>query len=107
MGPKGQQIKKMKIPTDTPAEFEFGDTVTDIQWRKEDRRTEREGGWGEGGSQEGGNSTVTDAGGIVAKKDQELRGVTVKWTHVRPAKPLSANPGTRKNNNEHLFNILR
>ena len=44
MGPtKGKRVKKTDVPTDTPTEFELGDTVADIQSRREEREArERE-----------------------------------------------------------------
>ena len=38
MGPKmgRKNVRKIEIPTDTPTEFEFGDTVADIQRRREE-----------------------------------------------------------------------
>ena len=34
---KDRKVRKIEIPTDTPPEFELGDTVADIQWRREER----------------------------------------------------------------------
>ena len=72
-------MRRIEVPTNTPTDFELGDTAADIQRRG--RRENREGGGGagggtetregeegEGGSQEGGNSTVTDRGGSSPKK---------------------------------------
>ena len=40
MGPKkGQKSEEDSSPTDTPTEFELGDTATDIQRRREERET--------------------------------------------------------------------
>ena len=42
MGPKkGRRVRKINVPTDTPTEFELGDTAADIQMteeRQEERR---------------------------------------------------------------------
>ena len=38
-------MRKIKVPTDTPTEFELGDTATDIHRRREERKQrEREEG---------------------------------------------------------------
>ena len=38
MGPKkGRRVRKIKVPTDSVPEFELGDTVADIQQRREER----------------------------------------------------------------------
>ena len=74
MGPKTSRknVRMIELPTDTPTEFELRDTAAGIQRRGQEReRRERGGGGinateevqGEGGSQEGGNATVTDRGG--------------------------------------------
>ena len=45
MGPKKgrRNVRKIEVPTDTPAEFEFGETAADIQRRREEReQRERE-----------------------------------------------------------------
>ena len=44
MGPKkGRRVRKIEDPTDSVPEFELGDTVVDIQWRREEREArERE-----------------------------------------------------------------
>ena len=44
MGPKkGRRATKIDVPTDTPTQFEFGDTVADIQQMREEREArERE-----------------------------------------------------------------
>ena len=44
MGPKkGRRVRKIEVPTDTPTEFELGDTATDIQRiRGESEARERE-----------------------------------------------------------------
>ena len=34
---KGRRIRKIKVPTDTPTEFELGDTTADIQRRRKER----------------------------------------------------------------------
>ena len=51
MGPKkGRRVRKIKVPTGTPTEFEFGNMVADIQQgveggkRKGERGTETDGG---------------------------------------------------------------
>ena len=31
-------MKKIKVPNDTPTEFELGDTAADIQWMREERQ---------------------------------------------------------------------
>ena len=39
MGPnKGRRVGKIEVPTDTPAEFEFGDMAADIQREKREAR---------------------------------------------------------------------
>ena len=46
MGPKKSRIvRKIEVPTDTPTEFELGDTVADIQRRREEEeaQTQRRG----------------------------------------------------------------
>ena len=71
MGPKKcrKNVRKTEVLTDTPTEFELGDTVADIQRRRREEREQRErererererggkeiteGGEGEGGSHEG------------------------------------------------------
>ena len=72
MGPKTSRksLRKMEVPKDTSRDFELKDTAADIQrgrgereyWGKDHRETTEEGA-GEGGRQEGRNSTVA-----VAKK---------------------------------------
>ena len=40
MGPKnGRRVRKIEIQTDSPPEFELGDTAADIQRRREERET--------------------------------------------------------------------
>ena len=64
-----KDVRKIDVPTNIPTEFELGDTSGNIQRREERTEGKRggrettEGREGEGGSQEGGNSTVTDSGG--------------------------------------------
>ena len=61
-------MRKIEVPTDTPTEFESGDTATDIQRRREEREQREWGGdretteAGAGGCQDGGNSTVHRGG---------------------------------------------
>ena len=45
MGPeKGKRVRKIEISIDSVPEFELGDTVADIQWRREEREArEKEG----------------------------------------------------------------
>ena len=105
MGPKKSRknVRKIEVPTNTPTEFDLGDTTAGIQRRRE-KREQREGGGRkttergeeERGCKEGGNST--DGGGSGWKKDQELKGVKVKWTQRVEARPahLNPNPGARK-----------
>ena len=53
-------MRRIEVPTDTSTEFELGDTAADTEVEGTETT---EWGYGEGGSQEGGNSTVTDRGG--------------------------------------------
>ena len=66
MGPKkGRRMRKKKVPTDIPAEFELEQTAADIQRRKrkrKERHRNNRGGEGEGVSQEGGNYTLIRGG---------------------------------------------
>ena len=39
---KGRRIRKINVPTDTPTEFELGDTTADIQRRREEARERKE-----------------------------------------------------------------
>ena len=34
---KIRRVRKIEVPTDTPTEFELGDTASDMQGRKEER----------------------------------------------------------------------
>ena len=63
---KGRRnMRKIDVPTDTPTEFDLGDTAADIQRKREEREQSEKGGGREttevkeGGSQEGGNFTIT------------------------------------------------
>ena len=82
MGPKKgkRSVRNIEVPTDTPTEFELGDTAAAIEEGRTENR-ERQGGGtktveGEGGNHEGGNSSQQKREWL--KSDQELRGVTVK-----------------------------
>ena len=71
---KGRKVRKIEIPTDTPPEFELGDTVADIQWRREERvaKEREEEAQKKGGSQEGANYTLSRVGSCgKAYKDRE------------------------------------
>ena len=63
MGPKKarRNLRKTEVPTDTPTEFELGDTAAVLQRRREEReqgdRKEAEKKQRERGDQEGRNST--------------------------------------------------
>ena len=67
-----KNVRKIEVPTDTPTEFELGDTTSDIQRRREEREHREKGGdretteGGDRGFQEYRNSTgrnFTDEGG--------------------------------------------
>ena len=37
MGPKkGRTVRKIEVPTDSVPEFELGDTVLEIKWRRQE-----------------------------------------------------------------------
>ena len=59
----GRRVRKIDIPTDTPTEFELGDTAA-----------EEEKGGGQGGKRKGGRDTETDQGSQkgVAKKRAKI-----------------------------------
>ena len=65
-----RNVRKIEIPINTPTQFELGNTTADIQRRREEREQREggggtetsEGGEGQGGSQEGGNYTVSREG---------------------------------------------
>ena len=58
---KSRRVSKMEVPTDTPTEFELGDTAADIQRRREESEVREEGRGTEtdGGIQEGVNYTLS------------------------------------------------
>ena len=96
-------MRKIEIPTDKPTEF--GETAADIQRRRKEReqreRDEAEKQQREEMQREEDRrveTSVTDKVGS-GQKDQELRGVKVKWTQrvERPTHLLSVNLGARKN----------
>ena len=44
MGPKkGRRVRMIEISTDSVPEIELGDTVADIQWRRQDREARERG----------------------------------------------------------------
>ena len=96
---KGRKnVKKKDTPTDTPTEFALGDTVADIQKTLEEKehRQRDEAEKQQREEREETPQSHTEEG--VAKKDKELRGVTVKWTQRLKERwaHLEHNPGTRK-----------
>ena len=104
-------MKKTEVPTDTPAEFELGDTAADIQRRsvereqrekKEDKkkqtgqRDREEARWSEDTQQE----DIAPTEETEAEKDKELTGGKMKWTkreeEMAAKQLLIPNPGIRK-----------
>ena len=60
-------MRKIEVPTDTPTEFELGDTAADIQRRREKREARERGtetgrSEVEGGKKNGGNYTLCRGG---------------------------------------------
>ena len=55
-------MRNIDVPTDISTDFEFRDSVADIQRRTEEREQNERGGQGQ--SQEGRNSTVTERGAV-------------------------------------------
>ena len=76
---KDRRVRKIEVPTDTPTEFELGDTAADIQRRREERVARQNGGRGtetegrevEGGKKNGGNYTLCRVSGRIVCKDKQ------------------------------------
>ena len=95
----------MKVLRDTHIEFELGYIAADIQRREEREQREESKKQQRGEDREEARRSQTEQEDIlqmaktVAEKDQEQRGVRVKWPQRVEEKPthlLSFNPGTRK-----------
>ena len=91
IGPKKgrKNVRKIKVPTDTPTEFELGDTAADTQMRRKSR-----GGGGMPGRWKLHSHTQRREW---PKQDQDLRGVAVKWTQADEGRAhFNHNLGARK-----------
>ena len=112
MGPKKarKKVGKIEVPTDTPTELKLGITAADIQRRRHEREQRK---WEEAEKQQREERKREEARRVetpesteeaVAKKDQELRRVKVKWTQRMEERPahLNHNPGAQEG---HMTNI--
>ena len=85
MGPQKARkyVKKVEVPTDTPTEFELGDTAADIQRRQERQQREREAEKQQREENERekprrAETPQSTEEAVTEKRPQELRGVKLK-----------------------------
>ena len=112
---KGRRVRKIEIPSDSVPECELGNTVADIQWRREEKEAiEREGGGKSGGNSHKRSDIKTEAVGreVGPSQSQYKKGHMTNIYMMDSVKEALVNfvknhKGLYDNTNEHFKDKAR